>query len=177
MVPDGALEITKVSGLTAALAGKASQDTLDYERDIRIAIQGQIAGTAAALGYTQQDLVDLIGVVASKASGEELTNGLLTRATVSSLVAGLATKRDKIDSFSNLNVNAISTINADVTGTLNANLTKVVVPGTISDSPTSAEIGSTVSLARFTHGHHIDSFTRADGVGRVLYLNYHIKPL
>ena len=82
-VPEASLHLSKVSGLTAALEGKATLEALDYERDIRIAIQGQIAGTAAALGYTQQDLVDLTGVVASKASGEELTNGLLTRATVS----------------------------------------------------------------------------------------------
>ena len=111
-------------------------------------------------------------MVASKASVEELTNGLLTRATISSLVAGLSTKQDTIDSFSTLNVTAINTIDADVSGTLTAKLTKVVVAGTVENSPTSAEIGSTISLVRVTHGHHLDAFTRANGIGRTLYLNY-----
>ena len=67
----------------------------------------------------------------------------------------------------------INTVNASVTGTLTANLTKVVVYGTVDTSPAAAEIGSTVSLARFTHGHHLDSLTRANGSGRTLYLNYY----
>ena len=97
----------------------------------------------------------------------------MTKASASSLVAGLSSKQDKIDSFSTLNTTAINTINADVSGTLTAKLTQVVVAGTTNEAPTSAEICSTVSLTRFTHGHHIDSTTRAIGVGRVLYLNYY----
>jgi hypothetical protein len=128
--------------------------------------------------YTKSEVDSLIAepiadgsLTIAKTSG--LNDALLTKASVSSLVAGLSSKQDKIDSFSTLNTTAINTINADVSGTLTAKLTQVVVAGTTNEAPTSAEIGSTVSLTRFTHGHHIDSITRANGVGRVLALNYY----
>ena len=106
---DGSLSIAMTSGL---------QETLDYERDIRIAIQGQLAGTAAALVSSQQDLTDLTGVVAGKASAEDLTNGLPARATVSSLVAGLATKQDKLDFASNVTVGTLQATTGGVSGDL-----------------------------------------------------------
>jgi hypothetical protein len=52
------------------------------------------------------------------------------------------------------------------------NLT-VNTPSISSNSVTCAEIGSTFSFCRFTHGHHIDSFTRGSNNGRTLYLNYY----
>jgi hypothetical protein len=52
----------------------------------------------------------------SKTSG--LNDALLTKASASSLVAGLSSKQNTIDSFSTLNITSIDTIDANVSGTL-----------------------------------------------------------
>jgi hypothetical protein len=49
----------------------------------------------------------------------------------------------------------------------------IVAPSTSSNPITAAEIGSSFSFARFSHGHHIDSYSRGSGSGRPLYLNYY----
>jgi hypothetical protein len=49
----------------------------------------------------------------------------------------------------------------------------IVHPSASNNAVTTAEIGSGVSFCRFTHGHHIDSFTRNTDAGRALYLNYY----
>jgi hypothetical protein len=162
-IADASLTIAKTNGL---------QQRLDDDRDIRIAIQGQLGGTAAALVSSQQDLADLTSVVDSKASAADLVNGLLTRSTVSSLVAGLATKQDKLDSFSNLSISGISATTAAV-GTLTSGLASIIVTSSGSNPITTAEVGSSASFCRFTHGHHIDSFSRNNNTGRTLYLNYY----
>jgi hypothetical protein len=61
------------------------------------------------------------------AKTEGLNDALLTKASVSSLVAGLSSKQDKIDSFSTLNISSINTIDANVSGTLNCGLTTINV--------------------------------------------------
>ena len=93
------------------------QQRLDDDRDIRVGIQGQLAGTAAALVSSQQDLADLTGVVASKASAADVTEALLTRATVSSLVQGLSTKQDRLDFASSVTVGALQTTTGGGPGT------------------------------------------------------------
>ena len=117
---DGSLSIAMTSGLGT---------TLDDSRAVQLSIQASLGDTARALVYTQQDLAALTSVVDTKATQEDLTNGLLTRATVSSLVAGLGTKQDRLDSFSNVNVSAISATTAAV-GTLTAGASTVLVNST-----------------------------------------------
>jgi hypothetical protein len=153
VVPDNSIQLQKVSGL---------QQSLDDARDIRASLQGQISGNALALGYTKLDLTDLTAVVADKASTAELTNGLLKRATVSSLVQGLATKQDKLDSFSNLDVASVS-----VSGNINAGTARIYSGA----ESVPLEVGSATSFLRATQGHHLDSYS-SDGVGRDLYLCY-----
>jgi hypothetical protein len=92
LIEDGSLSIAKTGGL---------QDTLDYERAIRVGIQGQIAGTAASLGYTQQDLADLTSVVAGKASA-----------------ANLLTKQDTLDGASSVTVGTLQATTGGVSGDL-----------------------------------------------------------
>jgi hypothetical protein len=78
-IADGSLTIAKTSDL---------QRQLDDINDIRRAIQAQLAGVAANGIYTQQDVDALTIVVNAKLDKAEFTEGLLTRATISSLVAG-----------------------------------------------------------------------------------------
>jgi hypothetical protein len=87
------------------------------------------------------------------------------------LVQGLATKQEKIDSLSNINLTGIDVVNAQVSGELlvSGRMT-VLVPNT--KDVVSAEIGSGATLLRFTHGNYIDSITRSNGAGRTLLLNY-----
>ena len=107
------------------------------------------------------------------AKTEGLNDALLTKASVSSLVAGLSSKQDKIDSFSTLNISSIDTINANVSGELNACQTTINVRSSSSSQFVIAEIGSSISYCQFSHGHHIDTYTRGDDTGRSLYLNHY----
>ena len=107
----------------------------------------------------------------SKTSG--LNDALLTKASVSSLVAGLSSKQAKIDSFSSLNLSSIDTINANVSGELNAGLTSINVTSTGTNALKTCDIGSSISVCQFSHGHHIDSYNRSNNTGRTLYLNYY----
>jgi hypothetical protein len=139
-IADGSLTIAKTADL---------QRQLNDARDIRGSLQGQISGNALTLHYTKLDLADLAVVVADKANSDDVTNSLLTRATVSSLTS-------------------INTINANVSGELNAGFTKIFVD---SNSQYSAEIGSSSSVMRFTDGRYIDSYGRTSGSGKGLVLN------
>jgi len=49
----------------------------------------------------------------------------------------------------------------------------VTTPSTSSAATTTCEIGSGFSFLRFTHGHHLDCFSRGSNSGRVMYLNYY----
>ena len=128
----------------------------------------------AANTYTKAQTDALLD---TKASTVALTEGLLTRATVSRLVSGLSEKPPMIDSLTNLITGTltVSTVSAlDVScGILEAGRFTAEVPSTGSNPITAAEIGSGFSYARFTHGHHLDSYTRGTDVGRTLYLNYY----
>ncbi len=128
--------------------------------------------------YTKSEVDSLVstpiadgGLSIAKTAG--LQDALLVRATISSLVAGLSTKQDKLDSFSTVSISEISATTAGV-GTLTAGLTTVVVNST-TDFVTCAEIGSGMIYSRFNHGHHIDSYNRSDNAGRPLYINYYTQ--
>jgi hypothetical protein len=49
----------------------------------------------------------------------------------------------------------------------------VNTPSIGTDSVTCAELGTSFSYFRLTHGHHLDSFTRGSNSGRVLFLNHY----
>jgi hypothetical protein len=49
----------------------------------------------------------------------------------------------------------------------------IVVPSSGANPVTTADIGSGFSYARFTHGHHLDSYRRGTDDGMSLYLNYY----
>ena len=127
------------------------QDRLDYDRDIRIGIQGQLASTVQNLVFTQEDPAALTTLVDTKPSQEELTSTLLTRVTVSSLVAGLATRQPSLDFASQVTVGTLQagavTVSGatrlegdtvDVLGTMNAN---IVTAGTIQATNVTATVG------------------------------------
>jgi hypothetical protein len=153
-IADGSLTISQTADL---------QRQLDDINAIRASLQGQIGGLATNLVYAQQDLTDLTTVVAEKASTAELTEGLLTRATISSLVADLSSKENKLDGFSNLDVASVG-----VRGVLSAGPTQI----NSGAEDVSLIVGSDDSYLRVKHGYHLDSYTR-DGVGRDLQICYH----
>jgi hypothetical protein len=165
VIADGALTVAKIGGL---------QDTLDRERDIRVVIQQQLGSTAQVVAYNQLGLADLTSVVNLKPSSAEITEVLLTKASVSSLVAGLATKQEKIDSLSSINLTAISCVNVDISGELNAGVIRAFVPST-SNVVVAAQVGSSVSFLQHVHGHHLDSCTRWNNAGRTLYIQYYAE--
>ena len=108
-IEDGSLTIAKTVGLRSEL------DTIN---EIRAGMQVTIANTAASLLLTKDDVAALTSVVDTKASQEDLTNGLLTRATVSSLVAGLSSKQQSLDFASNVTVGALQAATMGVSGDL-----------------------------------------------------------
>ena len=63
-IADGSLTIAMTAGL---------QTKLDDSKDIQLAAQASLAGTAQALVYTQQDLTALSSVVDGKAAQSPLT--------------------------------------------------------------------------------------------------------
>jgi phosphohistidine swiveling domain-containing protein len=138
------------------------QRQLDDINEIRRGQQSQITGNALNLHYTKLDLADLVVEVAGKVSTAEFNEQLLTRATVSSLVAGLATKENKLDTFTALDVASV------VSGALTAGAT--VINSGNNDVP--FIVGSDESYLRVKFGHHIDVYSR-DGVGRDLNLCNH----
>ena len=153
-IADGSLTISMTDGL---------QTKLDDMYAIQLSTQASLGNTSQALVYVQQDLTALTSVVDTKATQADLPNGLLTRATVSSLVAGLATKQDKLNSFSSVSV-----------GTLTSGVTTIFVNSTTGQpAVTTAEVGSGVSFCRFTDGHHLDAYSRSNNAGRQLYFNYY----
>jgi hypothetical protein len=60
-----------------------------------------------------------------------------------------------------------------ITSDVAASTLTVIHPSTSLSPVTTADVGSGVSFTRFTHGHHIDCYTRGANVGRDLYLNYY----
>ena len=118
-----------------------------------------------------QDVAALTSVVDTKAAQADLTNGLLTRATVSSLVAGLATKQSSLDFASNVTVSSLQT----TTGGVSRNLT---VGGAVNISGTTAANQITASTITATNvtttSGYIDAFgTRCLGDnGSGFYLCY-----
>jgi hypothetical protein len=140
---------TQVDELLGTWAFRLPSDALDISKvydlqrqlndinAIRAGMQASIGGTAAQLVYTQQDLTALTSVV--------------------------ATKQDKIDGFSNLDVSSISVRGALMAGPTQINSTTEDV---------SLYVGSNESYLRVKHGHHLDSYTR-EGEGRDLNLCNH----
>jgi hypothetical protein len=52
--------------------------------------------------------------------------------------------------------------------------TLAIVNSSTTNNPVmTAEVGSGFSFTRFTHGHHIDCYTRGTDAGRALFLNYY----
>ncbi len=102
-ISEGSLTVAMVGGLQA---------TLDDSRDTQLATQASLGSTSQALVYAQEDLVSLTSLVDTKASQADINNGLLTRATLSSLVAGLSTKQNKLDSFSEISISSYNYNNA-----------------------------------------------------------------
>jgi hypothetical protein len=58
-------------------------------------------------------------------------------------------------------------------GRVTASSLTITHPSNSSSAVPTADIGSGISYARFTHGHHIDCYTRGSNNGRTLYLNYY----
>ena len=141
MILDGALTVAMTDGLEGRL-----QDI----RDIQVSTQATIGSTAQALVYTNQDVAALTSVVDTKASQVDLTDGLLTRATVSSLVAGLSTKQSSLDFASSVTVGTLQsgavTVSGatrlegdvDILGTTNAN---IVTASTLTATNVTASAG------------------------------------
>jgi hypothetical protein len=141
LIEDGALPITKSAGL---------RDELDTINAIRVGMQASIASTATNLVWTQDDLTALTVVVEGKAvqsgldaltsnlnsiatslNGQMSTvNSLLgTRASTTSLTAGLALKQDVLGASSDVNLNTLNVTGAtrleadvDILGSTFANL-------------------------------------------------------
>ena len=128
--------------LTIALTGGLGT-RLDDLHAIQLSTQACIGSASQQLVYMQQDLATLTSVVD-------------TKATASSLVAGQATKSDKLDAASSVTVGSLhattGTIDAltvtgatrlegatvDVLGTINAN---IVTAGTMTATNATATIG------------------------------------
>jgi hypothetical protein len=132
----------------------------------------------------------------AKVSG--LVDALLTKASISSLTAGLATKQNTINGGSSVNVGTLSasTVSttegltcggyttliggASVSGTLAAqdvvmaNLTVAGRIDTNSDSSAiAAQVGNSTAYIRITNGHHIDAYQRSNNLGRNVFINYY----
>jgi hypothetical protein len=59
------------------------------------------------------------------------------------------------------------------TSSVTAETLTVNTPSVGTNSVTVAELGSSFSFLRLTHGHHLDCFTRGSNSPRVLYLNHY----
>jgi hypothetical protein len=154
-IADGSLSIAYTADL---------QRQLDDINEIRRAHQAQITGVYLALDYTKRDLADLVIAVSDRPSTTEFNEQLLTRATVSSLVQGLATRQEKLSSFSDLDVASIKV------SALTAGAT-VINAG---DADVSLIAGNSDSYLRLKHGCLLDSYNR-DGTGRDISLCQHTQ--
>ncbi len=85
-----------------------------------------------------------------------------TRDDLTDLTAVVNGKQGTFDSTTALDV-----------GRVTAGSLTITHPSSSSSAVPTADIGSGISYARFTHGHHLDCYTRGSNVGRALYLNYY----
>jgi hypothetical protein len=104
--------------------------------------------------------------------GDNVNNGYTTLSQSLALKASqanldftnntIANKQDKLDSSSNININK-----------LNCGKTVINEPSSTSGRFITCEIGSSLSYCQFSHGHHVDMYSRSDDTGRPMYINYY----
>jgi hypothetical protein len=88
-------------------------------------------------------------------------NGLAI-SKINGLVAGLSSKQDKLNSSSNINIDE-----------LNCGKTIINASSSSSSQFITCEIGSSFSYFQYSHGHHIDTYSRDDNSGKALNINYY----
>jgi hypothetical protein len=198
-IPDGSLAIEKVQGLVATLASKVNRAELQNGvSDLTLAkVTAETVRVNSLLDIPGETTANLIraaniesgtltaGVGAfNKFSSEHIfDNGstlyLAYEDTPFAIRLGKAARIGiNCDNASNSGValecaGAARFSGAVVGSDFAAGSLSIIHPSASNSAITTAEIGSGVSYCRFTHGHHIDSFTRNSDVGRALYLNYY----
>ena len=187
-IADGSLTVSKINGLSDVLLNKASKDDLNntnislgYVSQSLINVQTEIENKASVSSVS--DLTILVNTKASQSSlnvansnisalGDNVNNGYTTLSQSLALKSSqasldftnntVANKQDKLGSSSNININ-----------TLTCGKTVINEPTSSSSRFITCEVGSSLSYFQFSHGHHIDTYTRNDDAGRTLYINYY----
>ena len=106
------------------------------------------------------------------ALGDNVNNGYTTlsqslalkssQANFDFLTLTVANKQDKLNSSSDINIDK-----------LNCGQTIINASSSSSSQFITCEIGSSLSYFQYSHGHHIDTYSRNDDSGRTLNINYY----